>query len=114
MSTTITTRLASRKVATAEILEEAAIQQKENLLQDVRHDATKQLETDGQSNQPGEHCVGYFEQSDASQCNRPVCWTLPHSILPGEAKEVDPPLPLQGSSPGSRCAGLSQQDVQDN
>eukprot|EP00957_Ditylum_brightwellii_P131229 10008823-Ditylum_brightwellii.AAC.1 len=43
-----------------------------------------------------------------------VHWTLPRSFPPGEALEVDPPLPLQGSSPGSRRTGLSQQDGQDD
>eukprot|EP00957_Ditylum_brightwellii_P117962 8997686-Ditylum_brightwellii.AAC.1 len=114
MTTTITTRLAARKAATVEIPEEAVIQQQENLPQDVGHDATKQLEPDGQSNQPGGHRVGCSEQLDASQHDCPVCWTLPHSLLPGEAEEVNPPLPLQGSSPGRCHAGLSQRDSQEN
>eukprot|EP00957_Ditylum_brightwellii_P109904 8383579-Ditylum_brightwellii.AAC.1 len=94
--TTITTRLAARKAATVEITKEAVTQQ-ENLPEDVGHDATEQLETD-----------------DASQRDHPVRWTLPHLFPPGEAEEVNPPLPLQGSSLGSRCAGLSQQDGQDD
>eukprot|EP00957_Ditylum_brightwellii_P036429 2757781-Ditylum_brightwellii.AAC.1 len=95
MNTTITTRLEGRKAATVEIPQETAIPQEENLPQDVGYDAAKQLETD-----------------DTNQRDRPVRWTLPHSLLTGEAEEVDSPLPLQGSSPSSHRAGFSQQDGQ--
>eukprot|EP00957_Ditylum_brightwellii_P093709 7135120-Ditylum_brightwellii.AAC.1 len=44
----------------------------------------------------------------------PVHWALTYLLPSGEAEEVDSPLPLQGSSLGSPCAGLSQQDGQDN
>eukprot|EP00957_Ditylum_brightwellii_P066985 5084994-Ditylum_brightwellii.AAC.1 len=69
MTTTITKRLAARKAVTVKIPPKAAAHQ-ENLPEDIGHDTTKQLETD-----------------DTSQCNRPVCWTLPHSLSPGEAEE---------------------------
>eukprot|EP00957_Ditylum_brightwellii_P083894 6376066-Ditylum_brightwellii.AAC.1 len=114
MSTTITTRLAARKAATVEIPREAAIQQEEDLPHCVGHDASKQLETDGQSDQPGGRRVGFSERSDANQRDHPVHWTLTCLLLAGETEEVDPPLSLQGSSRGGRRAGFSQREGQDN
>eukprot|EP00957_Ditylum_brightwellii_P173662 13222218-Ditylum_brightwellii.AAC.1 len=85
--TTITTRLAARKAATVESPQETAILQENNLPQDVRYNAAKQLETNGRSDQPGGRCIGFSEQSDANQHDCPVHWTLPRLLPTGEAEE---------------------------
>eukprot|EP00957_Ditylum_brightwellii_P142214 10834729-Ditylum_brightwellii.AAC.2 len=115
-ATTYSTRLAAQKAATLEKLPKQAAtkQENESLPEDFRYNNIKQLETNGQSDQPGWHCVGYSEQSDANQHDFPVHWALLCLLPLREAEEVDSPLPHQGSSLGSRCTGLSQQDSQDN
>eukprot|EP00957_Ditylum_brightwellii_P028039 2117277-Ditylum_brightwellii.AAC.1 len=87
-TTSYTSRLAAQKAATVDP-EGAASEQKQeqNLPEDVRYDASKQLETDGRFDQPGGHRVGFSKQSDANQFDCPVHRTLPHSLPSGEAGE---------------------------
>ena len=112
-TTSYSTRLAARKAANTDPQGAASQETNLNLPEDVRLDPSEQLETDGRSNQPGGCRIGFSERSDANQRDRPVHRTLSRLLPSGEAEEVDPPLPLQGSSPGGRCAGFSQQDSQD-
>ena len=108
-----TTRLAARKAANTDP-QGAASEQDTNLNLPEDDVASAQLETDGRLDRPGGRRVGFSERSDANQRDRPVHRTLARSLPSGEAEEVDPPLPLQGSSPGGRRAGFSLQDGQDD
>eukprot|EP00957_Ditylum_brightwellii_P054517 4130294-Ditylum_brightwellii.AAC.1 len=71
MSTTITTRLAAQKAATVDPQGAATENPTKNSPEDVRYDASKQLETDCPFDRPGGRRVGCSERSDANQRDRP-------------------------------------------